>query len=138
MRGNAERLASISMGIFQPAAIEYEEVKGWTNSEKEIWLDKYEITIHFTFKSKRQTIKFPFSHEWLGIDQVLAQINCIIRDAGHQYYSYGSYYKGSGSSFVGVVVLTKREVRKLVKERRWELYHPVLLGEKEDSEDTCC
>ncbi|MEM2921089.1 MAG: hypothetical protein QXF26_02090 [Candidatus Bathyarchaeia archaeon] len=125
-----ERLSSISRGIFQPTDIEYEEIKGWTNREKEKWPEKYEVMVHFTFKSRRRTIKFPFSHEWLGVDEVLAQINRLIRDTGYQYYSYGGYYKGNGGSFVGVIVLTKREVRKLTTERGWVLYHPVLLQEK--------
>jgi len=33
-----------------------------------------------------------------------------------------------GGEFAGAYVLTKKEVRKLVKERGWELYHPVLIG----------
>ena len=123
-----EKLASISKGVFQPTDIEYEEVKEWTDREKS-WPEKYEVKVHFKFGNQRKTIMFPFSREWLWIDDVLAQINRLIRDTGYQYYSYGDYYKGSGS-LVEIFFLTKKEVEKLTSERGWELYHPVLIGEK--------
>jgi hypothetical protein len=123
-----EKLASFSRGAFQPTGIEYEEVKEWTDREKS-WPEKYEVSVHFKFRGQRRTIKFPFSHEWLGIDEVLAQINHLIRDTEYQYYLYGDYYRGlGGGEFAEAYVLTKKEVRKLVKERGWELYHPVLIG----------
>ncbi|MBO3832876.1 MAG: hypothetical protein FGF51_05760 [Candidatus Brockarchaeota archaeon] len=104
-----KELAQISRGAFQPTDIEW---------RKEHY---HGCGVYFTFNGKRHVVRFSYSHggDFLEIGELLYQINEIIKDTGYSYYLLG----GSGQ-FAFVVVLSKEEKEKLVKERNWKLFTP--------------
>lgn len=96
-------IVEISKEVFQPTDVE-EEWLGWG------------ARIHFNFMGKRHTVNFPFYVDYLDINQVMREINSLIKDTGYQYYKILDH-----GQFVFAVMLTKEEAGKLIRERGWKL-----------------
>lgn len=113
-----EGIIAISRGVFQPTDVEEE----WLERESKINFTLrgmrcfHESKIHFTFRGRRHMIRFRFYEDFLQINDVMREINDLIKDTGHQYYKILD-----GDQAVFAVVLTEEEADKLIKERGWRL-----------------
>ncbi|MCX6377570.1 MAG: hypothetical protein NTU88_16300, partial [Armatimonadetes bacterium] len=98
-----ERLAAISRGAFQPKNIK----ESWESEEGP-------IEVSFTLNGEKQVVHPGFNYDYLD-SGILDDINRMIKDSGYFFFIYPPFAQ---SAFI--TVLTMKELRKLITERRWE------------------
>lgn len=104
-----EKLAAISRGAFQPKNI------------KESWEEPQgPIEVSCTLNGEKQVLHPGFNYDYLD-SSILDDINRMIKDSGYFFFIYPPF---SQSMFI--TVLTMKELRKLITERRWEWKRKVM------------
>lgn len=111
--GNAAKLlkelSEISRGAFQSTDIKeggLKEVSEKFTSQK----------VSFTYNSKKHMMEFVWKNDFLLIESLLHKLNRLIEKTGYCYY-----LMEDGGQFAFVIVLTKEEASRLIKERGWKI-----------------
>ncbi|MBO3810215.1 MAG: hypothetical protein FGF50_11580 [Candidatus Brockarchaeota archaeon] len=104
------RLARISRSAFQPTNVS----SRWMVDPEYKWSVQ---EVNFDFKGRRHSIQIVLQHDYF-MDIGLKELNEIIEDTGYQYYLLAT-------EDIIIVVLTKEEVEKLMRERGWNFKYEV-------------